>query len=220
MLIELSQMSSGWFWFSNLMAVAALLLVILTAQWSLVISVSTRHHLLFGSVFILTGFWLMEFSVIQGLFIHPIIMTSATLMLGFRFGSIAGCVSAVIYLWFAQHPIENWGFYTLTNVFIPAAFVTGLTRWLRRMNPNNLFFYTLGVGFLGGALTVPLVAATGFLLVYFFDFTWHSGVALQPEWILLAMFPEAFINGVIVSSITVFFPEWMKTFDEEYFLSR
>jgi len=162
----------------------------------------------------------MEFSVVTGLYIHPVVITSATLILGFRFGTIAGSSAAVAYLIVAGHSVSQWGVFCLTNVFIPAAFIFLLTHLLKRMNPNNLFFYTLGVGFLGGALTVPIIAASGGLIIFLSDFNWHSGVALQPEWILLAMFPEAFINGAIVSSITVFFPEWMKTFDEEYFLSR
>ena len=36
--------------------------------------------------------------------------------------------------------------------------------------------------------------------------------------LFLIMFSEAFINGLCVSALAVFAPEWMKTFDDRFYL--
>ncbi|NVJ48833.1 MAG: energy-coupling factor ABC transporter permease [Gammaproteobacteria bacterium] len=221
MLVEWIASDSSWLWVLNCLAFSAVVLCLRLAQWSLLLPVNERQHLLIGSSFALCGFWLMEFSVIEGLSIHPLVITAATLILGFRFAVISASCAAVGYFIVAGHGWPNLGAYLLLNVIVPSAFIALATRWLRAREPSNLFFYTLGVGFIGSALTVPLVAVSSYLtLALAVSIPSAASVQWQPEWILLAMFPEAFINGVIVSSITVFFPHWMKTFDEDYFLSR
>jgi uncharacterized membrane protein len=163
----------------------------------------------------------MSFAVNSVIVLHPLMITSVALMIGFRLSCVVGGVATLCYLALSGYSLSGWGMHWWVNVVTPAAGVVWLNRWVRMRNPHNLFFYTLGVGFLGAGLTIPLATLLTLLLVI------GSGVdlslafkSIEPAWIVLTMFPEAFINGMIVSSITVFFPDWMKTFDEDYFLSR
>jgi uncharacterized membrane protein len=87
------------------------------------------------------------------------------------------------------------------------------------MRSNNLFLYLLGVGFGGGilAMLVTIVAALALLLLCGQQ-AW-AGEALE-NWplIVLILFPEGFINGMIVTTLTVFYPQLVKTFDERHYL--
>ncbi|WP_144393613.1 energy-coupling factor ABC transporter permease [Pleionea sediminis] len=221
MLIAAELFPDLFIWLINLVAFFVFLWGVRSAEWKQVTEVPERQHLLLGSVFFLILFWLMQFEVVDGLRIHPLIVTSVALMIGFRFSLVVTAIASGIYLLFAQLSMSEWGFHYLINGVVPAAFIVYTCNWLRKRKPGNLFFYTLGIGFFGGALTIPLIASFAYLFVVLFDLSlFRPNDDFKYQWILLGMFPEAFINGVIVSTITVFFPDWMRTFDEEYFLSK
>jgi len=35
----------------------------------------------------------------------------------------------------------------------------------------------------------------------------------------LLLFPEGFINGMVITALTVFYPDLVKTFDDEHYFS-
>ena len=77
----------------------------------------------------------------------------------------------------------------------------------------------LGAGFGGGLLAALAMALAALALL------WLSGqqdwvTAALANWplIFLLMFPEGFINGMIVTTLTVFYPDLVKTFDERHYL--
>lgn len=43
------------------------------------------------------------------------------------------------------------------------------------------------------------------------------GLSASPR-VCLMMFPEGFLNGMIVTTLTVFYPGLVKTFDDSYYL--
>jgi uncharacterized membrane protein len=218
----MSEFIADWLLYGlNLAGLGFMVLILLRAPWALVLEVPLRQHLVFGSCLALIGFWCMNFAVNKVIALHPLIITSVALMIGFRLSCVVGAFATLGYMILAGYPLNNWGMHWWVNVVVPAACIVGLNQWMRKRNPHNLFFYTLGVGFLGAGLTVPIATALTLLIATLSELDWSIAFkSIEPSWILLAMFPEAFINGMIVSSITVFFPDWMKTFDEEYFLSR
>ena len=77
----------------------------------------------------------------------------------------------------------------------------------------------LGAGFGGGLLSVLLVAVTALPVLWLIGQHGWVGQALA-NWplILLMMFPEGFINGMIVTTLTVFYPDLVKTFDDGFYL--
>ncbi|MET1255435.1 energy-coupling factor ABC transporter permease [Aliikangiella maris] len=206
----------------NLIALLIFLWASIRAPWHQVFAVAERQHLLLGSILFLTTFWLMHIEIIKNVIVHPLIITSIALMVGFRLSIIVVGIASIAYLLLLDLSIFNWGFHLIINGVIPAAFIIFINHWLRKKNPTNLFFYTLGIGFICGALTIPIAALISTSLIWLFDIDLMqaSRNTFEVSWILLGMFPEAFINGAFVSSITVFYPHWMRTFDEDYFLSK
>ncbi len=216
------ELIADWILFAlNLLGGVGFIYLLMRAPWRQVLEVPLRQHLVFGSCLALVGFWMMSFEVNEALVLHPLLITSVALMVGFRLSAIIGGIATMFYLLLTDYSLVLWGMHWWVNVLLPAGFIVWVNHWLRRHNPANLFFYTLGIGFLGAGLTMPIAAGYALLMAYFSSVDLASLFqTIEPMWILLAMFPEAFINGMIVSSITVFFPDWMKTFDEDYFLSR
>ncbi|MCO7226410.1 energy-coupling factor ABC transporter permease [Pleionea sp. CnH1-48] len=214
-------LSSTLLLFANLIACLGLGFALWKASWRMIFEVPLRQHLLFATVILLVMFWSMDFEVLNAISLHFSMMASATLVLGLRFSVICASIAMLGYLLIQSQPWQLWGVNLLINVWMPALFISFLVWLMRRLKPTNLFFYTLGIGFFGSALTIPCVLIGASIAVYLSGYSlFESLKEFEVAWIFLAMFPEAFLNGVVVSSITVFYPEWMKTFDEEYFLSR
>ncbi|MCM2320991.1 MAG: hypothetical protein NDI93_16965, partial [Pseudomonas sp.] len=92
-------------------------------------------------------------------------------------------------------------------------------RWVERRQPRNLFVYIFFSGFFPAALIALLVllAGLGVLLV--------DGIYQMPPWLddfagfmWLITFPEAFINGTVVTALVVYYPEWLETFNRTRYL--
>ena len=105
------------------------------------------------------------------------------------------------------------------TVFVPASLSAGLLWVLGRMPTKNLFFYILGLGFFG-AQVVTVLTCSG-LVLYFYLFLSEAQFHSLWEKIMFTIplvYAEGFINGVIVTSVTVYAPDLVKTFDDQRFL--
>ena len=92
---------------------------------------------------------------------------------------------------------------------------------MQRLRSNNLFLYLLGVGFGGGILAMLMMVAMVLPLLWLIGQQAWVELALD-SWpmVLLVLFPEGFINGMAVTTLTVFYPQLVKTFDDEFYLGE
>lgn len=210
------------FWLN--LAVAAVMLAsvagaALTADWSALRAASARQHVLLGGLLALLLLWLMTFRVVDDVRIHLLGVTSLTLIVGWRFTVLGATLILFGYLWWEQFSPGAAPLAWLFTVLVPATTTRLLAHVLRRRGLRNPFTFMLGAGFGGGLLSVlalGLLAVPVFLLMG--QHAWAEG-ALR-NWTLLAllMFPEGFINGMLVTAFTVFHPDVVKTFDDAYYL--
>ena len=164
--------------------------------------------------------WLMSFSVIEGVRVHFLGVTALTLVLGWRFAIVAGSAAVVVYTLAIGESATSIPVSWLLTVAVPATVTRWLVHQLRNARSQNLFIYMLGAGFGGGALSS--LAATVAAVVVLWLAGQQTMVALALEnWpaALLLLFPEGFINGMIVSALTVFYPDLLKTFDDKHYLA-
>ncbi len=201
-----------------LLALGLLMLVCLAiavryAPWEALRAVPTRVHLVLGTSLGCTCLWLMSIRLGEVASVHLLAMTSVTLVLGWCLALLAGSLALLAQLLILGEPLSALPAAWLLSVAVPAS----LSHWLVSRLPRrqNLFLYTLGGGFAGGMLCALTVAvlATGFL--WLIGETALASRALE-AWPLLALvlFPEGFINGMLVTAACVFFPGAVKTFDE------
>ncbi len=107
----------------------------------------------------------------------------------------------------------------LFSALLPATMAYGLLRLIELLPTRNLFVYILGLGFFGTLFTtfVNCLLLLGFFWVFLPD------KALADLWdkqafVVPLLYSEGFMNGMLVTSVTVFFPDLVKTFDDERFL--
>jgi len=189
------------------------------AGWRALHAVPTRYHLVFGGCLSCVILWLISISTVQGLWLHLLGLTSLTLLLGWHLAILAGSIAIVAHTLLLNQPLGAVSAAWLLTVAIPATVSYWLLQRLRRLRSRNLFIYLLGAGFGGGLLSVMALAIAALPLL------WLSGLhelvlGALANWplILLMMFPEGFINGMIVTTLTVFYPDLVRTFDDRYYL--
>ena len=206
-------------WPAFLVCSVLLLLALWRAPWQAILSVPARQHALLGSLVALCLIWSFQFEVIPGLSFHPFLMTTITLVFGWCFALATGALALalLVLVGTAQWQYLPWDW--LFSDWIPATLAYALLRVIERLPTRNLFVYILGLGFFGTLLTTLLNCL---LLLGLF---W----LLLPEKALLALwdkrafvvpllYSEGFMNGMLVTSVTVFFPDLVKTFDDQRFL--
>ncbi len=209
-------------WLTGLLSVAmlaTLALAVRFANWRAVMSVPARLHLLLGGTLFCLGLWLMSVEVGESVRIHLLGMTSLTLVLGWCFGMLCGSLALLLQLLLLGDHIGALPSAWLLTVAVPAT----VSRWLvaRLPRSQNLFLFTLGGGFAGGILSALAVAVLSLPLLWFIGQGELASRALE-GWplLVLVLFPEGFINGMLVTAACVFFPGAVKTFDDQFYFGE
>lgn len=189
------------------------------APWRALGAASERQHVFLGGLVALLLLWLLTFQVIEGVWMHLLGVTSLTLIVGWRFAVLGTTLVLAAYLWFQKLSPMTAPLAWLFSVLVPATTTRWLAWLLRRHAFRNPFVYMLGAGFGGGVLTVVVLALL--VLPVFALIDRQEWITLSLEnwvFVLLVMFPEGFINGMLVTAFTVFYPDLVKTFDTDFYL--
>ena len=209
-LLSSTSLTLGW-----LIYLPVLLWAIVRAPWVELFSDSRRQHLLFGTVFALFLLWLVRRDFDTGVSYHFIGMTAVTLLLDWPLAILGGLVAQVGLLLLGRQDLLAMGVNGALFILmpVPCHYDGGAPR---RARQRAILCVLVAPG------SRPRLSAMLFL----------SGYALvrrpvaMPEWIedfigylWLIIFPEAFINGMVVSALVVFSPEWLETFNRTRYLS-
>lgn len=213
-------LSATSLWFGWLVYLPLLLWAVWRAPWVELFSDQRRQHLLFGTVLALFLLWLVRRDFASGLSYHFIGMTVVTLLLDWPLAVLCGLAAQLGLLAMGRQDLAALGLNGILLVLIPVLVTELCALLVERRQPRNLFVYIFCCGFFPAALAVlfSLLAGLGVL--------WLDGLYVMPPWLddfagylWLIMFPEAFINGTLVSGLVVFYPDWLETFNRTRYLS-
>lgn len=189
------------------------------APWLELLSDTRRQHLVFGTVLALFALWLVRRDFDSGLSLHFIGMTAVTLLLDWPLALLAGLAAQLGLLVIGKLDLTALGMNGLLVVAIPVLVSEMCAVLVERAQPRNLFVYIFCSGFFAAALSALFCVLGGLTVL------WLDGVFAMPPWLSdfvgylwLVMFPEAFINGTIVSALVVFYPDWLETFNRSRYL--
>lgn len=208
-------MTLGWLFY-----LPALGWAIWRCPWVELFTDARRQHLLFGTVFALFLLWLMRRDFDTGVSFHFLGMTAVTLLLDWPLAIIGGFIAQLGLLALGRQELAPLGVNGLVLIVLPVLITEGCSLIVERAQPKSPFTYIFCSGFFAAGLAALacLLVAMGLL--------WHDGLFAMPEWledfigyIWLIVFPEAFINGVIITALVVFCPEWLETFNRTRYLS-
>ncbi len=193
---------------------------LLRTPWVLLISDLRRQHLLFGTVLGLTLLWLLRRDFDSGLSYHLIGMTVVTLLLDWPLAIVAGAAAQLAILALGLQDPAALGVNGVLLVLLPVLVTELCALGVERARPRNLFVYIFCCGFFPAALVALLCVLLGLGLL------WQGGVFALPPWLWdfvgylwLVIFPEAFVNGMLVTALVVFCPDWLETFNRTRYLS-
>lgn len=189
------------------------------APWLELISDFRRQHLVFGTMLGLFLLWLVRRDFASGVSFHFIGMTAVTLLLDWPLAVLVGLVAQLGLCAIGRQDWAAIGVNGILLVLIPVVITELAAIFVERRQPRNLFVYIFCSGFFPAALAALCSLLLGLGLL------WIDGVFPMPPWIedfigylWLIMFPEAFINGTIVTGLVVFYPDWLETFNRTRYL--
>lgn len=201
--------------------VLALSLAAMRAPWRELASVPLRQHAWLGSIVALSLFWVLQINVRDVLVFHPLLITTLTLVFGWGLACWAGVTAVLINAFLLNRTGFNIPVEMLLNVIVPATASALFISLLERLSVRNVFVFMLGGGFAGGMFaSLASVGASALLF-------WLSGSTAEYEMLteyltvyLLMLFPEGFINGALVTVLTIFYPDMVRRYDDHAYLDQ
>ncbi|KAA0874644.1 energy-coupling factor ABC transporter permease [Nitrincola tapanii] len=214
-------MQPFWVWLAAAVQIILLTWIVTRLPWSVLLRERTIQHLMFGSVAALVLLWQMKASVAEGLTIHFLGMTLLTLMFGWDLAILLGSLALLIAYLFAAGGVDALAIQMITLVVVPVLVSYGILRWVEAKLPRNFFIYLFACAFFGAGFAV---AASGLALaallwvnqVYSWSEIYHNYAMYLP----LIMFPEGLLNGIIMTGMMVFHPDWIRTFDARAYIDE
>jgi len=170
------------------------------------------------------GLWLFwrvagTLTILPGLEFHLLLVTSITLMFGWAYALLCVSLAQLGLTLGGQAEGVAYAWNTLINGAVPVVITYLSFKLVERWLPRHFFIYIYLCAFLAGALSMLFsrLAGIGLLLAsgaYSLD-------SLPPEyWAVLPimLFPEAFLNGGVMTVLVVFRPEWVSSFSDALYL--
>ncbi|MCU7807197.1 MAG: energy-coupling factor ABC transporter permease [Candidatus Thiodiazotropha sp. (ex Semelilucina semeliformis)] len=172
-----------------------------------------------GAVVALIVLWHMRGQIQPGLSFHLLGVTVITLMFGWSMAIIAASLALVAVSLNAGYGWQGYLISFLTVVLVPITLSQVSLVLVRSWLPKHFFVYVLGNGF----LTAWIVGyASGYLAMYLLVL---SGTYTMAELSLTIMpffplmfFPEALVNGWIITMLVAFYPAWVHSFSDEQYI--
>lgn len=212
-------LGEGWYWAAWAVWLPLFLRSLRRAPWSC-LKESSRFNLWLGTVVVLTLIWSLQAGIKPGLSLH--LLGASILVLSFgpplAFIGLSLVLAGVTvnggggWFGFAANSLLTAG----VAVFLAQA----IFRLADRFLPRQLFVYLFVNGFFGAALAVLGVGAASSLLLAVAG-AYPAAYLLEeylPYYLLLG-FSEAWLSGMVMTLLVVYFPGWVATFDDSRYLA-
>lgn len=214
-------LAGSWPVLTTAVHMAVLALALCRLPWQVLLRERGIQHLLFGATVVLMLMWALRAGISPGLSIHFVGMTTLTLMFGW---DLAVCAGTAALLGMTLVGRENWGDFganALCMVVIPALVSLAVLRLVEWRLPRNFFIYLFLCAFLGGGLAAAAGGMTMGAVLWFADvYPWSRIYHEYVRYLPLIMFPEGLLNGIIMTGMMVFHPDWIRTFDARQYIDE
>jgi uncharacterized membrane protein len=206
-----------WLWTGHVLYVFTLFYALKAAPWHHLKN-SNDTHVLLGSSVILWMIWRLSGGITEGMEFHLLLVTTTTLMFGWPFAVINVSLAQLGLTLIGEADWVSYSLNTLCNGIVPI----GVTYWLFRFTfvwlPKHFFVYIFICAFAGGALAMlasRLIGMEILLSSHTYDLV---SLGDEPLFIVVMLFPEAFINGMLMTLLVVYRPQWVSSFDDRCYL--
>ncbi len=207
-------LSTPWLIALGLGYAAALAVAAVRTPWRLLAEDPSRQHLYFAAIALLMCLWWLRGSLAGGVDVYFLGVTALTLAFGWPLALLATLPAALGCAWVGVVPWPAVPWQGLTAGLVPVLVTHVNLRLLERLLPPNPFVYMLGGAFFGGALAAVAARLAGLGLLLAAGAVEGGPVVSQTlSLLILIALPEGIINGMVVSPLVAFRPQWLLTFD-------
>jgi uncharacterized membrane protein len=195
-----------------------LLIALRLAPWGR-LAVQGQLHVFLGAIVALIVLWHIRAHLQPGISFHLLGVTVITLMFGW---SMAIVMASLALLAVCVNAGSGWQGYVvsfLTVALVPITLSQISLILVRSWLPRQFFVYVLGngfftawlVGYVSGYLAMQLLVLSGAYTMA------ELQVTVMPFFPLM-FFPEALVNGWLITLMVLFCPTWVYSFSDEQYL--
>jgi len=205
----------------TLALVVYLLLLVSVVRHSKLSSLSQTktQHLLFGTTVSVFVLWIFRAGIYEGLNVHFLWLTALTLILGFRWAMISGCLALIGSTIIGKESLAMFGVNGLLAVSLPVAISYLIYNLSFHRLPRHLFVYIFVCAFFAGALVITSKMAL--LGGYYWLEGVHDWHTIKDNYLILIpllLFPEGMLNGMTITLLVIYQPTWVYTFYDKFYL--
>ncbi|TBR38287.1 hypothetical protein CBF23_012340 [Marinomonas agarivorans] len=211
--------TTGQIWLFNILLLPLLFLTYKHFPSASFIGNKILQHRFLGATLLLAIVWRIHINLDLGILIHFLGITTITLMFGWPLAMIAALVAQFGFVLTDVDQLETLALNFILSGAIPIWFTWRVHQYIESYQPENPFIYIMGTGFLSCLLSSTLVSLVAILVLWTSgQYQFSIGIAEYLGYLPLFIFPEAVINGMLISGFSILHPNWMVTFnDQRYF---
>ncbi|MGD2083887.1 MAG: energy-coupling factor ABC transporter permease [Chromatiales bacterium] len=179
---------------------------------------SEQLHVVLAASVGLMVLWTLRTEVAPGLWFHLLGLTTLTLMFGWSVAMVAGSVVLAVITGVGSGDWTAFPVNALTTLAVPATLTQVLLVVVRSALPRHFFVYVFVNAFLaGGVAAMAGGYVSTWLLVSSGAYTLAELRQTVMPFFPLMFFPEAVLNGWLMTLLVALRPRWVWSFrDDEY----
>lgn len=210
-------------WFIYLLfipSVVALLWAGWRVNWQALKEQSLLQHVFYSACLALAILWSIRAGLSSGLGIHFMGLTATTLVMGWPLALISGAIGLLCVTMIGLESYAGFAVNFMVSVLLPVFTSYWVLQLVQRTLPANPFVYIFLCGFFNGAISILAVAcATSVMLGMLEVYSWEAVYDEYFMYLPLMLFPEAFINGMVVAGVMGTFPHLLSSFNVDKYFS-
>ena len=203
----------------SLLMLLVLVVALVKATWQALLQKTERQHALFAAWVSLLLMMKLQIQWVEGISLHFLVMMTLVVIFGWCLSILIGAGAQLLMMLWQGEPGLALAVNFMLATVVPASASYLILRRIVRHKSNNLFLFLLGGGFFGSILSL-LCTLVVLVAVVAVNARWDTlrDLADNGLMVVLLCYSEGFINGLLVTAVTVFFPGIVKTFDEKKYL--
>lgn len=189
-------------------------------NWLALKEQSVLQHVFYSACLALAVLWSIRAGLSSGLGIHFMGLTAATLVMGWPLALLSGAIGLLCVTIIGLESYAGFAVNFMVSVALPVATSYGVLTLVQRKLPANPFVYIFLCGFFNGAIAILAVACTTSLMLGLLQvYSWEAVYEEYFMYLPLMIFPEAFINGMVVAGVMGTFPHLLSSFNVDKYFS-
>ena len=209
-----------WYWGFDIAFALLLLLAARFMEWQELKLNKELQHRFGASLVILVLIWSMRAGVSTGLGIHFFLVTTLHLVFGWQLALFAVVLAMTGMVWIGKESWQGIGINGFVSGVVPILCTYVLWKVQQRSRLNSPFAFIFLVAFLGAVISV-IASGTLMTLVFLGAGVYSFDHIVSQFWIYVPLIalPEAILNGIFITGLVAFKPDWVKLFDQKKYFN-